>query len=152
MGRGDDTSQDLEAFAIEAMGAWKRLQDGVWGPRWDGLRASLDFTRESLFTLSSWLDLAANEHPILRLEEILRDAGQYLGEVIQEHFIASWDQLPTKTIGLRILLVNGGYRNLDMLSLATMWRATIQQNDGYKGSVFVRHFDEATENARPTHS
>ena len=69
----------LHYFMFTALSSWERLQDLVWGVRWDGTQPSLDFSRASLARLSMWMGMTASRKAACELDAVLPVAGQYFG-------------------------------------------------------------------------
>ena len=144
----EEHDEQLWKFTFSAMSSWERLQQILWGARWDFSAPALDFTRDSLLRLSDWLSRAARELPLDTFKLAVGCAGQYFGETVLEHAVGAWQRLPSGEIGLGIELSSEGEQYFRVDELLQVWLDALQEGDGRERGVFASRFDEVLVSAR----
>lgn len=142
----DDIEARLDAVDAAAGQSWRRLQDLIWGPRWDFSLPCLDFSEASLYTLARWLKLAASEQTIEAFGDTLRCAGFYFGQTVKEQVQSFWELRSDGMIGLRVRrrADGGGDREVDIVDVLQSWYDALQRDDGTDEGVLVEQWRLAT--------
>ncbi|MBK8261207.1 MAG: hypothetical protein IPK80_07675 [Nannocystis sp.] len=143
----DEREDKINHFEAAAHGSWRRLQELVWGPRWDHTRLCLDFSEGSMHTLASWLRLVAEERSIERLEVALRLAGQYFGEAVQQHTEARWELGEDEMFGLVVQLRGGEERRVSVVAWLRAWVDAFNRADGSDSFVWIDGLHHAIDGA-----
>lgn len=138
---------ELEGWRIRAQAAWTALQQAIWGANGAPLRPNLDYSRESLVTLSAWLMMAARGEAAATLDEVVATAGQYFGEVLIEHARADWEWQPGGLIGVGVELASGETRHVSIVETLEAWVAAARK--GQEREALALQFDRAIAGARP---